>query len=217
MTLDIILFSVLAVFLFFKLKSTLGTGDESETPKHNFGPKNKEKDVVIDAKAINEVPKTQDASFDKIALEDLKNAVLEMKKIDANFSLDSFISGAKKAFEFTIEAFLNNSKEGLSDIFATDLYKTFEKNIEEKKLLAEYEASEVISIDAADIVEANISKKTIARIKIKFISEQSVVVKTNKGVAIKEKSGEVFKAEDFWVFERDLTSNNPNWKIIGTF
>lgn len=217
MTLDIILFSVLAVFLFFKLRDTLGKGDESETPKHNFDSKNKAKDVVIEAKAINENVEIEDNSFGKLTAEDLKNAILEMKKIDANFSLDSFLIGAKKAFEFTIDAFLNNNKEGLNDIFATDLYKTFEKNIEEKKALKEYEASEIISIESADVFEANIVKKTIARIKIKFISEQSVVVKTNSGVVVKEKSGEVFKAEDFWVFERDLTSNNPNWKIIGTF
>jgi predicted lipid-binding transport protein (Tim44 family) len=53
-------------------------------------------------------------------------------------------------------------------------------------------------------------------IKIKFVSEQTLLTKNNKGEKVSDKGVENFTAEDEWLFQKDLNSSNPNWQIIAT-
>ena len=217
MGLDIILFSVLAVFVFIKLRNTLGKVDE-EIQHHATNIVNNKNEVITGEVVESKQPEV-DKEFDKLTDGKIKSALLEMKKIDASFSVSGFLVGAKKAFEIVLDGFSQNKKEAMQGLVSDDLYKAFAQNIDSNKLKGEYEASELVAIEKAEIIDSSIKKslgKAIALIKIKFVSEQTLLTKNNKGEKVSGKGVENFTAEDEWLFQKDLNSSNPNWQIIAT-
>lgn len=68
-------------------------------------------------------------------------------------------------------------------------------------------------IVAADIISV-VTKRNVAVLTVEFLSHQTnQFLDKNETPEEKEQSEEI---RDRWVFERDLKSENPNWKLIET-
>jgi predicted lipid-binding transport protein (Tim44 family) len=87
------------------------------------------------------------------------------------------------------------------------------------KVIADSEASDsktettLVSVVAKDITKATMTQNT-AQLTVLFVSEQVSVVRNKNGDIIGGDASHINHAEDYWVFERDVASKNPNWKII---
>jgi predicted lipid-binding transport protein (Tim44 family) len=72
-----------------------------------------------------------------------------------------------------------------------------------------------MAIESAEVVEAGM-QGSVARISVRFASEQVNVVRDSDG---KEVDGDSTTAEeviDIWTFERDTQSRDPNWTLVET-
>ncbi len=200
--LDIIILALLAIFLGFRLKNLLGD-------RSGYGEdlKNNENHEQKNASERNVIRLNQKKISGK-GIEALKDA-------DPSFSEDEFISGAKNAFKIIIEAFSDSDLEKLRPLLDYELFKNFTKSISEREAKQELQNVEIKSFKSIEIIDVNLIDN-VASVTLKIVSEQIKFITDRKDEIVygNKKKPEIIK--DKWVFERDISTNNPNWKLVET-
>ena len=200
--LDIIILGLLALFLGFRLKNLLGDRSGYGEDVNNLETYNEKKPDNNNVINLNKK---------KISGEGLE----VLKKGDPNFSEEEFIIGAKQAFKIIIEAFVDSDVEKLKPLIDYELLKSFTKSISEREARQEKQFVDIISIIKLDIVNISLNDN-VASISIKIESEQIkyTIDKNDKIIDGNKDVSETIK--DKWVLERDISSNDPNWKLVET-
>ena len=200
--LDIIILGLLALFLGFRLKNLLGDRSGYGEDVNNLETYNEKKP---DNNNVINLDKK------KISGEGLE----VLKKSDPNFSEEEFLIGAKQAFKIIIEAFVDSDVEKLKPLIDYELLKSFTKSISEREARQEKQFVDIISINKLDIINISLNDN-VASISIKIESEQ-IKYTIGKNDQILDGNKEVSEIiKDKWVLERDISSNNPNWKLVET-
>ena len=132
-----------------------------------------------------------------------------------NFNKERFISGAKRAFEIIITAFSKGDTETLENLVSGSLIKKFQEIIEKRRAEGITAETDLIGFNEAEITSAKITKDDIAKITVKFVSEQVNILKKEDDV-IEGDENFIQNITDIWTFERCLTSTNPNWLLVST-
>tara|TARA_A100001015_G_scaffold304849_1_gene396667 strand:+ start:399 stop:1040 length:642 start_codon:yes stop_codon:yes gene_type:complete len=201
--LDIIILGLLAVFLGFRLKGLLG-----DRSGYNGDLKSSE--------AIKQEKTTENKNVIKLNKKTINGEGLDfLIKADPSFNKEDFLEGAKNAFKIIIKAFSDSEIEKLKPLLDYDLLNSFIKSVSEREARQERQFSDVVSFNNFEIIKVNINNN-LASITLKIISEQIKYLVDKNDVIIegnKEKSETI---KDKWVFERDISSNNPNWKLVET-
>ena len=200
--LDIIILGLLALFLGFRLKNLLGDRSGYGEDVNNLETYNEKKPDNNNVINLNKK---------KISGEGLE----VLKKGDPNFSEEEFIIGAKQAFKIIIEAFIDSDVEKLKPLIDYELLKSFTKSISEREARQEKQFVDIISIIKLDIINVSLNDN-VASISIKIESEQIkyTIDKNDKIIDGNKEVSEIIK--DKWVLERDISSNDPNWKLVET-
>ncbi len=200
--LDIIILGLLALFLGFRLKNLLGDRSGYGEDVNNLETYNEKKPDNNNVINLNKK---------KISGEGLE----VLKKGDPNFSEEEFIIGAKQAFKIIIEAFVDSNVEKLKPLIDYELLKSFTKSISEREARQEKQFVDIISIIKLDIIKISLNDN-VASISIKIESEQIkyTIDKNDKIIDGNKDVSEIIK--DKWVLERDISSNDPNWKLVET-
>ncbi len=200
--LDIIILGLLALFLGFRLKNLLGDRSGYGEDVNNLETYNEKKPDNNNVINLNKK---------KISGEGLEI----LKKGDPNFSEEEFLIGAKQAFKIIIEAFVDSDVEKLKPLIDYELLKSFTKSISEREARQEKQFVDIISIIKLDIVNISLNDN-VASISIKIESEQIkyTIDKNDKIIDGNKDVSEIIK--DKWVLERDISSNDPNWKLVET-
>ena len=186
---DIIVFAGIAVFLVFRLRNVLGKriGFEKKLQKN-----------------VNTRPsKTKENTTKNIPeLDEKISKLITAYEIISDFDHKNFLEGAKIAFEAIINSFNKGDKNTLKKLVTKNVFKTFEEEIDEKKINSNYQFYS-LNIESVEkvFVEGNHIK-----ICIKFISEQ---FKNND-------ENTVVKKQDSWTFEKTVSSKDPNWLLSST-
>ena len=220
LTLDLIFFILVAVFLIIRLRSVLGrrTGNEKR-PKDIF--MYQDTTLGTDKKKILDGNQSIKSKFhNKLSTEKEnnlnKNTALEkIYYIDKSFSPKKFLSGAKIAFKTIIQSYAKGEINKIKHLLSTNVFSIFSKEIKSrtrKKYILEHT---LVSIKSADIENANF-KSSIADIVVKFISEQVNLLKNEKGKILKGNDEYIENHTNYWTFSKDLKSSNPNWKLVVT-
>ena len=200
--LDIIILGLLALFLGFRLKNLLGDRSGYGEDVNNLETYNEKKPDNNNVINLNKK---------KISGEGLE----VLKKSDPNFSEEEFLIGAKQAFKIIIEAFVDSDVEKLKPLIDYELLKSFTKSISEREARQEKQFVDITSIIKLDIVNISLNDN-VASISIKIESEQIkyTIDKNDKIIDGNKDVSEIIK--DKWVLERDISSNDPNWKLVET-
>ena len=200
--LDIIILGLLALFLGFRLKNLLGDRSGYGEDVNNLETYNEKKPDNNNVINLNKK---------KISGEGLE----VLKKSDPNFSEEEFLIGAKQAFKIIIEAFVDSDVEKLKPLIDYELLKSFTKSISEREARQEKQFVDIISIIKLDIVNISLNDN-VASISIKIESEQIkyTIDKNDKIIDGNKDVSEIIK--DKWVLERDISSNDPNWRLVET-
>ena len=200
--LDIIILGLLALFLGFRLKNLLGDRSGYGEDVNNLETYNEKKPDNNNVINLNKK---------KISGEGLE----VLKKGDPNFSEEEFIIGAKQAFKIIIEAFVDSDVEKLKPLIDYELLKSFTKSISEREARQEKQFVDIISIIKLDIINISLNDN-VASISIKIESEQIkyTIDKNDNIIDGNKEVSEIIK--DKWVLERDISSNDPNWKLVET-
>jgi predicted lipid-binding transport protein (Tim44 family) len=214
---DIIILALVAGFILLRLRSILGQNQGSDFFTRAPQEKTlKEQPIVQLDKTPKIKPKDEpDTYLNGLGEGAVADGLKKIKDKDAQFSATEFLGGAKRAFEMVFDAFIKGDKDTLRMLLSDSLYGDFTQELEERTRSDNKPETTLVSILTSDITEASLAGN-VAKVAIKFTSEQVQVVRDKDGKIVEGDPSELHHIEDHWVFERDTTSKSPNWKIIET-
>src|SRR5665213_2942076 len=134
---------------------------------------------------------------------------------DGNFDHKHFLAGARAAYEMIVNAFAEGDRRTLKNLLSREVYDGFEAAITEREKRGETVESRFVSIDNAEITAAELRGRT-AQLTVRFQSKLVSVTRDKDGNAIDGSADKVTDVTDVWTFARDLSSRDPNWKLVAT-
>lgn len=209
--LDIVLFAAVAGFLLLRLRSVLGrrTGNERRradpltTPKPLPVPANQS---IVDQPAI-EAARTSTVSG--------LTGIAALKAADPSFDEESFLKGARGAFQIIVRAFAAGDTAALEPLLNKDVYGAFVEAIRSRLAAKETLQTTLVAIKAADIVEAVVEGAT-GLVTVKLVSDQINVTRAADGHVVEGDADKAVEKTDFWTFSRSLRARDPNWTLVAT-
>ncbi|MDH3701640.1 MAG: Tim44/TimA family putative adaptor protein [Alphaproteobacteria bacterium] len=219
-SLDIILFALLAAFLVYRLGSVLGKRTGHERPgNEGFGPLGGSEGKSADSGNDNVVtlPHGDAVTPEREKEPDtpIGAAITQIMVADRNFTRDSFLDGARAAFEMVITAFALGDLKTLRSLLSNDVYDNFAGAIRSREQNSQTIETTLVGIDAAEIIEADVQNNT-ALVTVKFVSQQVNATRDESGEVIDGDPSAVDKVTDIWSFERRLGGSDPNWTLVAT-
>jgi len=191
--LDIVIFAMIAVFLGLRLRSVLGRRnadqDQPPRPPQDLGA------PVIDL-AARRVPPAADTSRPQ-------DPMAQIAAADPGFNPEQFLAGAQWAFETIVKAFAAGDKQALRPLLSDQVYGDFTAAIDQRGGGPDEHGSELVRIVSATFDEARLDGR-MAEISVRFVSEQHTP------------GGEDVRLIDLWRFARDVSSKDPNWRLVAT-
>lgn len=220
--LDIIILLVVVVLIFQKLKTLLGTRPDME--ERNIAETKATKLIDIINKELEQTEqklseiKKEEPEIQQSTTEE-KTELSETDKalsLIPNFNKENFINSAKKAFELIVTSFSKGDVKTLEMLVNLKLFKKFQEVINQRQNDGITSETDFIGFDSAEITHAEITKNNIAKITVKFISEQVNLLRNKEGEVIEGDEQYIQNITDVWTFERALTSTSPNWLLAST-
>ena len=217
---DILILALIAGFILLRLRSVLGDKVGHDSPSYfnkiaASKPPQPEPIVQLDEKSIKLRPRDEDPYLVSVDDKDIVAAINGMKDKDPQFTATAFLQGARMAYEMVFDAFAKGDRKTLSMLLSDDLLKTFSAELDAREKSADKAETTLVSVKAKDITEASL-RGSVATIKVMFESEQISLVRNSDGEIIQGDASHSDQVMEDWVFERNMTSKNPNWKIIET-
>jgi len=226
-----IIFLALAVFIFLRLRSVLGqrTGRERPPSAPHFPAREPvraapEKVVALPNRAP-EAAMPQPAEpiappgerWKGIAEPStpLAAGLDAIVAADANFDHKHFLTGARAAYEMIVNAFAEGDRRTLKNLLSREVYDGFEAAISEREKRGETVENRFVSIDSANITAAELRGRT-AQLTVRFQSQLVTATRDKDGNVIDGSAEKVTDVTDVWTFARDLSSRDPNWKLVAT-
>jgi predicted lipid-binding transport protein (Tim44 family) len=224
-----IIFLALAVFVIWRLRSVLGTRTGTERPPAEFARRAEtqapaaanDANVVRLPEKVGEgaaVQPADDPDRWKGVAEPgtpLAEGLDAIAKADGGFDARGFSEGAKHAYEMIVAAFAQGDRKTLKDLLSKEVYDGFVGAIGEREKRGERIVTTFVSIDKADIVDAQL-KGRVAQVTMRFLSKLITATYDKAGAVIDGAPDKVVDVTDVWTFSRDAGSRDPNWKLIAT-
>ena len=225
-----ILILAVAVFIFFRLRSVLGTRTGHERRYDPVsGPAGKEtqaKDNVVPLPGRKTKDETDDLSDDeaeKVPVwqgyaeegSPLAKGLEDIAAADPGFSPKSFLEGARIAYEMIVMAFAQGDRKSLKPLLSRDVFGGFAQAIDEREARGETLESRFVGIDKCDLVNAALAGRKV-QVTIRILSQMITALRNREGKIVDGDDKRVSEITDVWTFEREVNSSDPNWKLIAT-
>lgn len=230
MHIDILLFALIAAFLIYRLNSVLGTrhGDERER-QNPYDPasapqKNDVQETLAQIREHVEAPKRPLAPLAGVeqlvdARENsdgrIETGLAEIAAADPQFEVNSFMAGARYAFEMIVGAYARGDRETLKPLLSPKLFADFNAGITAREKLGHTYEVTIHRIAKARIVEAHLGG-AMAYVTVDFDVEETAFTKDAEGKIVDGSPDRIFSVEDVWTFTRDTRTTDPNWTLIET-
>jgi predicted lipid-binding transport protein (Tim44 family) len=231
-----LLFLVLAVVIFVRLRNVLGRRTGNERPPYDpySGPDAKQPTAPNRNEPVVALPRGHAARAPVVetsvpSVEDIQarlgshapkdsplaESLTLLIRADPSFDPGDFLDGARSAYEMIVLAFADGDAAVLKQLLGDDVYQGFERAIGERETKGEKVESTLVGIDRADIIESDVKNRT-AYVTVKFVSELISVTRDAEGEIVEGDAKKIREVTDIWTFARELTSKNPNWKLVAT-
>jgi predicted lipid-binding transport protein (Tim44 family) len=218
-----LLFLVLAVVIFLKLRSVLGrrTGHEQtryerykaqqEAAQRNGTPAGQEKVVTLPRREREELgprpvtePRVRADVEERVRGLAAGNAgiakgLVDIVRADETFEPDTFLKGARAAYELIVTAFAESNRKTLKSLLSREVYEGFAGAISDRESRGEQVDQSFVGIKSADVVEAEL-KNGMAQVTVKFVSELISATRDKAGEVIAGDPKRIKEVTDIWTF-----------------
>jgi predicted lipid-binding transport protein (Tim44 family) len=225
-----IIFLALAVFIFLRLRSVLGQRTGRERPPYDpyssapgtIRPAPGDKVVALPGRA----PDTAQKSAEPVEPVDRWKGIAEpgsalaagldaIAREDKTFDAKQFLNGARAAYDMIVTAYAAGDCRQLKNLLGKEVYDGFETAIKEREQRGETVETRFVAIDGATLTAAEQRGKT-AQVTVRFQSQLVSVTRAKDGAVIDGNPDKVTDVTDVWTFARDVSSRDPNWKLVAT-
>jgi len=229
-----IIFLALAVFIFLRLRSVLGQRTGGERPPYDRAARDVANGATNGAANSNVVPlpgtvldrAPPTAPSEAAPVPDRWKGVTEpgtplaqgldaVAASDSSFDAQHFIAGARSAYEMIVLAFANGDRRALKDLLSKEVYDGFDSAIREREQREQKVETRFVGIDKAELVGAEVRDRA-AHLTVRFVSQMVTVTRDKAGTVVDGSPEKVTDVTDIWTFARDISSRDPNWKLVGT-
>ena len=226
-----IIFLALAVFIFLRLRSVLGQRTGRERPPYDpYSARDAVRSPATD-KVVTLQPRpaepasTRPVEVTPPAADRWKDIAEKGSSVavgldaiaaaDSGFDAKHFITGARTAYEMIVTAFAEGDRRQLRNLLSREVFDGFDTAISERESRGETAESRFVSIDGSTITSAELRART-AQITIRFVSKLISATRDRSGNVIEGSAEKVTDVTDVWTFARDISSRDPNWKVVAT-
>jgi len=226
-----IIFLALAVFIFFRLRSVLGQRTGRERPPYDpYSARDAVRSPAND-KIVTLPPRSAEPSVSRPAepavppadrwkdvAESGSSVAAGLDAIaaaDPSFDAKHFITGARAAYEMIVTAFAEGDRRQLRSLLSREVYDGFDAAIGERESRGETAETRFVSIDGSTITAAELRART-AQLTVRFVSKLISVTRGRAGNVIDGNAEKVTDVTDVWTFAREVSSRDPNWKVVAT-
>ncbi|HEX9881558.1 MAG TPA: Tim44/TimA family putative adaptor protein [Hyphomicrobium sp.] len=229
---------IVAVVVVLKLRSVLGrrTGDEETRLERYRAERRQQEAAGTPTDNVVSMPRREGAPVgpgSEVALADaeerikeypgldaeVRSGLMDLAKLDPTFDPETFLRGARQAYEMIVTAFAEGNRKILKDLLNRDVYDGFVRAMTERENRGEQVDQSFVGINKADIVESEV-KGGDANITVRFISQLISATRDKAGAILSGDPQKVKDVTDIWTFSRDISSAkaraNPNWRLIAT-
>ncbi|MDE1151936.1 MAG: Tim44/TimA family putative adaptor protein [Micavibrio sp.] len=224
MHIDILFFAAIAVFLIYRLNAALGTRNGNERQRPNpFTNADPARPAVVTplptaAPAPFVIPAgSRDQLVDAANNVDgrIDHGLGEIAAADAYFDLNTFLQGARYAFEMVVTAYARGDLDALKPLLTPKLYGDFSAGVRTRIANGHTTELTIQRIKAARITEAHMGG-TIAYITVDFDVDEVSVTRDASGKVVDGNADNISTIRDIWTFMRDTRTSDPNWILIET-
>jgi predicted lipid-binding transport protein (Tim44 family) len=225
-----IIFLALAVFIFLRLRSVLGQRTGRERPPYDpYSARDAvrspaaDKVVTLPPRPAEAPPRQAEAAPPTAerwqGIAEAGSAVATgldaIVAADPTFDAKHFITGARAAYEMIVTNFAEGDRRQLRNLLSREVFDGFDAAITERENRGETAETRFVSIDAATITAADVRNRS-AQITIRFLSKLVSATRDRSGAVIDGNAEKVTDVTDVWTFARDVSSRDPNWKVVAT-
>jgi predicted lipid-binding transport protein (Tim44 family) len=225
-----IIFLALAVFIFLRLRSVLGQRTGRERPPYDpYAAREPSRPAPDKVVALpNRMPEVVAAKPAEPAPPPgerwkgiaevgtpLAAGLDSLVGADPNFDAKHFLTGARTAYEMIVVAFAQGDRRTLRDWLSKEVYDSFDGVIRERESRGETAETRFVSVDTTEIAAAELRVRT-AQVTVRFVSQLVSVTRDRSGTVTDGNPDKVTDVTDAWTFARDVTSRDPNWKLVAT-
>jgi predicted lipid-binding transport protein (Tim44 family) len=226
-----IIFLALAVFIFLRLRSVLGQRTGRERPPYDpYSARDavrspaSEKVVTLPQRSADAAQRaaenaTSPAERWKDVAESGSPVAAGLDAIataEPGFDAKHFITGARTAYEMIVTAFAAGDRRQLRSLLSKEVFDGFDAAIAERERRSETAETRFVSIDGSTVAAAELRNRTTAQITVRFVSKLISATRDRSGAVIDGSAEKVTDVTDVWTFARDISSRDPNWKVIAT-
>lgn len=227
-----LIFLVLAVVIFFKLRGVLGQRTGNERPP--FDPFARRKASEPDANADDKVIPLPRRANDDVAAQPasapaddqritavaaagtpLAAALGQIMAADRNFDPQQFIDGARTAYEMIVTSFARGDQKTLKPLLGREVYDGFVSAISDRESRGETVEFNFVGFEKVEMVDAALKGGT-AQVSVKFVSKLISATRDKAGEVVDGDPVHIADVTDIWTFARDVGSRDPNWLLVAT-
>jgi predicted lipid-binding transport protein (Tim44 family) len=210
---EVIVFALLAAYLFFRLWNVLGTRTGQEKQRFDFinTPENTEKDNII---ILPPRPMNTEAEGPEIPPA-LQEKITNLQGLDTRFEPTRFITAAQRILDKVIIAFARGDLDTLRKFVAPHVYEIYERSIAQRLSKNQKREATVENIHSR-IVDVDVLADGNASIQVEFISSQCITTLEADGTSFDNPSKLTVTIRDTWTFTRSLTAADPVWYVSAT-
>jgi predicted lipid-binding transport protein (Tim44 family) len=223
-----IIFLALAIFIFLRLRSVLGQRTGRERPPYDpYSARDAraqagDKVVTLPTRNAETMPKPVEAvepseRWKGIAEQGtpVASGLDAIVAADPSFDPQQFVLGGRAAYEMIVNAFATGDRKALKGLLSKEVYEGFEAAIRDRESKGETVENRFVSLDNADLTGAELRGST-AHVTVRFVSQLITATRDKSGNIVDGSPDKVTDVTDVWTFARDVTSRDPNWKLVAT-
>ena len=222
-----IIFLALAVFIFLRLRSVLGQRTGRERPPYDpyssapgtVRPAPGDKVVALPGRAPDTAQKASEPADRWKGIAEPGSALAvgldAIAREDKSFDARNFLSGARSAYDMIVTAFAAGDRRQLKSLLGKEVYDGFESAIKDREQRGDTVETRFVAIDGATLTAAELRGKT-SQVTVRFQSQLVSVTRDKSGAVTDGNPDAVTDVTDVWTFARDVSSRDPNWKLVAT-
>ncbi len=213
---DVVIFAMVAIFIGLRLRAVLGRRTGNERPPPQFGtPMNGNVTPLRPAADVRGPGPVIEGVAVPAGETGVAATLGRIQALDPSLTPEMFMGGARAAFEMIVGAFTKGDETTLRPLLSEEVFNNFAGVIRARRDAHETCENRLVRIVSADIVEAELLERQ-ARITVRFISQQIIVVKDAQGAVVEGDPNKAIQVTDLWTFARDPRSRDPNWILVAT-
>ncbi|NRA86197.1 MAG: Tim44 domain-containing protein [Rhizobiales bacterium] len=230
-----ILVPILAVFIVYKLFTTLGkNGEDGQNPNQRHdnrfdGTKNDDNSNVIslptakrNVKANAQRPDPVEVLNSAMEAESFANADEEAKQglqkiifAHPSFDYHEFMNGAEVAYEMINLGFAQNDRDILKRLLVDQVYNSFDTVMTAREAAGNRVVSRFVGYERVQLKSADVDGDMI-RLNVHFVAKLVSTTYDKNDRIIEGDEKHIFNTNDVWTFENNMSDDNTSWKLAAT-